>query len=117
HGHPRIRERPQGLAASSGSARTSGPSTHEGAQMRYRAVVTLASGAALIAALAGCTNDTGGPGGTDGGGSGGSTDALTWATVTSDRAGAEAIIEKFEADTGIDVTLVVADVDEYQTTL
>src|SRR4051794_41641964 len=77
--------------------------------MRYRAVVTMAVAAAVLAGVAGCSNNTGG-----GGGSAGS---LTWATVTSDKSGAEAVAKAFEKETGISVKVTVAGVDEYQTTL
>ncbi|MGK3952133.1 ABC transporter substrate-binding protein [Microbacterium sp. I2] len=78
--------------------------------MHYRAVVTLVAGAALVAALAGCSNTP--PGGSGEGGEG-----LTWATVTSDKAGAEAAAEAFEEETGIPVEVIASGVDEYQTTL
>lgn len=77
--------------------------------MHYRAVVTLAAGAALVTALAGCSNSTGG--------SGGDAEGITWVTVTSDKAGADAVAAAFEEETGIPVTVIASGVDEYQTTL
>lgn len=76
--------------------------------MHYRAVVTMAVGVAVVSGVAGCSNDTGG-------GSGG--DTLTWATVTSDKSGAEAAAAAFEEKTGIKVEVTASGVDEYQTTL
>ncbi|MBT2500155.1 extracellular solute-binding protein [Agromyces sp. ISL-38] len=74
--------------------------------MRYRAVVTLAIGAAVVASIAGCSNDTGGGGG----------ETLTWATVTSDKTAAKEAAAAFEAETGISVEVTASGVDEYQTT-
>jgi raffinose/stachyose/melibiose transport system substrate-binding protein len=75
--------------------------------MRYRAVVTMAIGVAVVASVAGCSNDTGG----------GGADTLTWATVTSDKSAAEEAAAAFEAETGISVEVTASRVDEYQTTL
>lgn len=76
--------------------------------MHYRAVVTMAVGVAVVSGVAGCSNDTGGGGGGD---------TLTWATVTSDKSGAEAAAAAFEEKTGIKVEVTASGVDEYQTTL
>lgn len=75
--------------------------------MNYRAVVAMTVGVAVIASLAGCSNNTGGGDGT----------TLTWATVTSDKSGAEAAAAAFEKETGIKVQVTASGVDEYQTTL
>lgn len=75
--------------------------------MRYRAVVTMAVGVAVVASVAGCSNDAGG----------GGSETVTWATVTSDKTGAEAAAAAFEEETGIKVEVTASGVDEYQTTL
>ena len=74
----------------------------------------MALGVVVVASMAGCSNDTGSSGGS-GGDSGGGT--VTWASVTSDKAGVEAVAKAFEEKTGIKVTTTVSDVDNYQTTL
>ncbi|WP_261165707.1 ABC transporter substrate-binding protein [Microbacterium sp. Marseille-Q6965] len=79
--------------------------------MRYRVVGTALVGLLAVGMVAGCSNDT------TGGGNGGSGDALTFASVTSDKPAAEAVAAAFTEETGIEITLTTADTDDYQTTL
>lgn len=76
--------------------------------MRNRAIGTLILSAAVIAAATGCSNNS------SAGGSTGTT--VTWASVTSEKPGVEAVAAAFEAKTGIRVQPTTADVSDYQTT-
>lgn len=75
--------------------------------MRYKIMGTLVVGVAVALAATGCSNNAGGnaAGGT-----------VTWASVTSDKPGVEAVAKAFEKKTGINVRVTTADVDAYQTT-
>lgn len=78
--------------------------------MRTRAIGTLMVSAAVIMAVTGCSNNPGGGAAASGGGT------LTWASVTSEKPGVEAVVKAFEAKTGIRVQTTTSDVSDYQTT-
>lgn len=81
--------------------------------MRTRSLTALAATGALVLTAGACSNTPAAPGGQSG--SGGS--AVTFASVGSDKAGAEAVAKAFTAKTGTQVTVAITDVDNYQTTL
>jgi raffinose/stachyose/melibiose transport system substrate-binding protein len=64
----------------------------------------------MVLAITGCSNNTGG------GDSEGDAGTVTWASVTSDKPGVDAVAKAFEEKTGIQVQVTVSDVSDYQTT-
>ena len=81
--------------------------------MRTRPLAALAAATALVLGAGACSNTPAGPAGQ--GASGAST--ITFASVGSDKAGAEALAKAFTAKTGTQVNVTITDVDNYQTTL
>jgi raffinose/stachyose/melibiose transport system substrate-binding protein len=83
--------------------------------MATRPLAALAVTTALVLTAAACSNTPAAPSGTGSSGGGGGT--VTFASVSSDKAGVEAVAKAFTAKTGIQVTTTISDVDNYQTTL
>ena len=83
--------------------------------MPRRPLAVLATTTALVLTAAACSNTPAAPSGQGSSGGGGGT--VTFASVGSDKAGAEALGKAFTAKTGTQVTVTITDVDNYQTTL
>lgn len=81
--------------------------------MQTRPLAALAVTTALVLTATACSNTPAAPSGQ--GSSGGGT--VTFASVGSDKAAAEAVAKAFTAKTGTQVTVTTTDVDNYQTTL
>jgi raffinose/stachyose/melibiose transport system substrate-binding protein len=82
--------------------------------MRTRSLTALAATTALVLTAAGCSNTPAAPAGQGGASGGGS---VTFASVSSDKGGVEAVAKAFTAKTGIQVNVTISEVDTYQTTL
>ena len=82
--------------------------------MRTRPFTALAATSALVLAAGACSNTPAAPSGQ---GASGGAGTVTFASVGSDKAGAEALAKAFTAKTGTQVTVTTSDVDNYQTTL
>lgn len=84
--------------------------------MRTRSLGALAVTTAVVLTAAACSN-TPQSASTGEGSSGGGGAAVTFASVGSDKAAAEALGKAFTDKTGTPVTVTITDVDNYQTTL
>jgi raffinose/stachyose/melibiose transport system substrate-binding protein len=82
--------------------------------MRTRTIPALAAATALVLTAGACSNTPAAPAGQTGSSGGGT---VTFASVGSDKPGAEALAKAFTAKTGTQVTVTITDVDNYQTTL
>ena len=83
--------------------------------MFNRPLAALAVTTALVLTATACSNTPAAPSGQGSSGGGGGT--VTFASVGSDKAGADALAKAFTAKTGTQVTVTTSDVDNYQTTL
>lgn len=84
--------------------------------MRTRSLSALAVTTALVLTAAGCSN-TPQSASTGEGSSGSGGGTVTFASVGSDKAAAEALAKAFTDKTGTQVNVTITDVDNYQTTL
>lgn len=82
--------------------------------MLVRPLAALAATTALVLTATACSNTPAAPSGQGSSGGGGT---VSFASVSSDKAAAEAVAKAFTAKTGTQVTVTISDVDNYQTTL